>query len=51
MASEPGSTEVIYQLAVDLKGPLPAFVKRRAEARIVRTALDELKRHVEARSI
>ncbi|NIR35609.1 MAG: cyclase [Actinobacteria bacterium] len=50
VSSEPGSTEVIYHLAVDLKVPLPGFVKRRAEARIVRTALDELKRHVESGS-
>lgn len=47
VASDPGSTEVVYHLAVDLKVPLPGFVKRRAEARIVRTALDELRRHVE----
>ncbi|MFQ5558021.1 MAG: SRPBCC family protein [Acidimicrobiales bacterium] len=45
---DPGSTEVVYHLAVDLAVSLPGFVKRRAEARIVHTALDELKAHVEA---
>ena len=46
--SDPGSTEVVYQLAVDLSVLLPGFVKRRAEARIVRTAIDDFKRHVES---
>ena len=35
--NDPGSTEVVYHLAVDLSVPVPGFVKRRAEARIVRT--------------
>lgn len=42
-----GSTEIIYTLVVDLKVPLPGFVKRRAEGRIMGTALRELKARVE----
>ena len=41
-------TEVAYHLAVELKVPLPGFVKRRAEGRIAHTALRELKARVEA---
>jgi len=44
---DPNSTEVVYHLAVDLSVPLPGFVKRRAEARIVRTALSDFTQHVE----
>jgi ribosome-associated toxin RatA of RatAB toxin-antitoxin module len=40
-------TEVAYSLVVDLKLPLPGFVKRRAEGRIVHTALRELKARAE----
>jgi hypothetical protein len=42
------STEVLYELAIELVLPLPGFVKRRAEGKIIGTALRELKRHVEA---
>lgn len=45
---DPGSTQVTYHLAVELAVPLPGFVKRRAETKIVTTALAELKRRVEA---
>ena len=48
LPDDPHSTEVIYHLAVDLAVPLPGFVKRRAEARIMHTALGELKSAVEA---
>lgn len=41
------ATEITYQLTVDLKVPLPGFVKRRAEGRIMGTALRELKARVE----
>ena len=41
------STEIAYTLVVDLKVPLPGFVKRRAEGRIMGTALRELKSWVE----
>lgn len=40
-------TEITYRLTVDLKVPLPSFVKRRAEGRIMGTALRELKARVE----
>lgn len=39
-------TDVTYHLRVDLAVPLPGFVKRRAEARIVGTALRELRAHL-----
>jgi hypothetical protein len=45
---DPDSTEVLYHLTVELVIPLPGFVKRRAEARIVHTALRELKGRVES---
>jgi len=47
VSGDPGACEVLYHLAVDLSVPLPGFVKRRAEARIVRTALDDFTRHAE----
>lgn len=43
------STEVVYTLKVDLVVPLPGFVKRRAEARIINNALRELRAHLEPR--
>ena len=39
-------TEITYHLEVDLIVPLPGFVKRRAESRIINTALRELRDHV-----
>jgi hypothetical protein len=42
------STEVVYELSVDLVLPIPGFVKRRAEARILKTALTDLKQLVES---
>lgn len=44
---DPGATEVTYELAVDLAVPLPGFVKRRAEGKIVRAALPEFRRRAE----
>ncbi|NNE74376.1 MAG: SRPBCC family protein [Acidimicrobiales bacterium] len=44
---DPNSCEVTYVLTVDLAVPLPSFVKRRAEAKIMHTALDDLRRRVE----
>lgn len=41
-----GATDVTYHLQVELAVPLPGFVKRRAEARIIGTALRELRDHV-----
>jgi hypothetical protein len=43
----PGRTQVTYHLAVDLIVPLPGFVKRRAEQKIIHTALRELRAHVQ----
>ena len=40
-------TEVTYQLTVELKVPLPGFIKRRAEGRLVGGALKELKARAE----
>ena len=40
-------TRVTYHLDVDLIVPLPGFVKRRAESKIIHTALRELRAHVE----
>jgi uncharacterized membrane protein len=41
-------TLVTYHLEVDLVLPLPGFVKRRAEARLLSTALRSLRDHLEA---
>jgi hypothetical protein len=47
LPSGDGGTEIVYRLIVDLKVPLPGFVKRRAEGRIMGTALRDLKAVVE----
>lgn len=47
-AGDPGRTEVVYELSVDLVLPIPGFVKRRAEARIIKTALADLKHLIES---
>jgi hypothetical protein len=44
---DPDRTQVTYHLEVDLLVPLPGFVKRRAEGRIVTTALRSLRAHLE----
>ena len=44
---EGDTTDVTYQLTVELVVPMPGFVKRRAEGKIIGTALDELKKRVE----
>lgn len=49
-AGDPGRTEVVYELSVDLVLPIPGFVKRRAEARIIKTALSDLKNLIESSS-
>ncbi len=41
-------TEVEYHLAVDLAIPLPGFVKRRAEDKVLEAALSRFKNRVEA---
>ena len=40
-------TEVSYSLSVELAIPLPGFVKRRAEGRIMHAALDDLQARLE----
>lgn len=42
-----GATEVTYELAVDLRVPMIGMVRRKAEKRIIDTALNGLKRRVE----
>ncbi|HEU4841304.1 MAG TPA: hypothetical protein VFT09_07670, partial [Ilumatobacteraceae bacterium] len=42
-----GGTEVRYDLAIELAAPLPGFVKRRAEVRIL-NSVRELKTRAEA---
>lgn len=41
-------TEVEYRLAVDLAIPLPGFVKRRAEDKVLEAALERFKNRVES---
>ncbi|MDA8291214.1 MAG: SRPBCC family protein [Actinomycetota bacterium] len=43
-----GTTEVTYELAVELKVPIPNFVKRRAEGHILHAAIRDLKSRVES---
>lgn len=43
-----GDTDVRYDLDVELRVPIPGFVKRRAEGRITHTALRELKAWTES---
>ena len=47
-AGPAGGTDVTYHLVVEMAVPLPGFVKRRAETKIVRTALEDLKDRCEA---
>jgi len=47
-AAGEGATEVTYTLEVELRVPLPGFIKRRAQSRIMHTALEELKARVES---
>jgi len=43
----PGATDVQYDLAIEVRVPMPGFVKRRAEVRILNT-LNELKERCES---
>jgi uncharacterized protein YndB with AHSA1/START domain len=43
-----GLTEVCYELDIELAVPLPGFVKRRAETKILHAALPRLKARVES---
>ncbi len=47
---DPDSTEVAYELSIDLAVPLPGFVKRRAEAKIVEAALVKFRDRAEKMS-
>ncbi len=50
---DPGSgsgTDVTYHLEVELRVPIPGFIKMRAQSRIMSTALRELKARVESSS-
>ncbi|TKK77265.1 SRPBCC family protein [Herbidospora galbida] len=47
LADKGGSTEVTYELAVDLKVPMIGMIKRKAEKVIIDTALKGLKKRVE----
>lgn len=49
LADQGGRTEVTYELAVDIRIPMPGILKRRAEKMIIDTALKGLKQRVEAR--
>lgn len=44
-----GRTEITYQLVVELRVPLPGFVKRRAEGNILHAAIRDLRSRVESR--
>ncbi len=44
---EPASTQVTYRIAIEPAVPLPGFLKRRVEGKIVTTALDVLRRRCE----
>ncbi len=44
-----GPTTVTYRLAVELAVPVPGIMRRRGEKRVVRGALEGLKRRVEGR--
>ena len=44
----PEGTKVTYHLEVDLKFPVPGFIKQRAAQRIVGTALRQLQKRVES---
>jgi len=43
-----GRTQVTYVLEVELRVPLPGFIKRRAQSRIMHIALEDLRAKVES---
>ena len=45
--SEGGGTDISYHLEVELRVPIPGFIKMRAQSRIMSTALRDLKARVE----
>ncbi|MHB8463674.1 MAG: SRPBCC family protein [Acidimicrobiales bacterium] len=50
-SEQDGATEVTYHLEAELKFPIPGFIKRRAEGRIMHIALRQLKARVEASAV
>ena len=48
LADADGGTEVTYDLAVDVRIPMPGMLKRRAEKTIIETALKGLRDRAEA---
>jgi hypothetical protein len=50
-AAPDGGTEVTYHLEAELAVPLPGFIKRRAESKIMTTALEELRHRCEDASV
>jgi len=46
--AEGGGTDVSYHLEVELRVPIPGFIKMRAQSRIMATALRDLRARVEA---
>ena len=49
-ASDGSGTDVTYHLEIELRVPIPGFIKMRATSRIMSTALRELKARVESSS-
>lgn len=47
-AAEGGGTDITYHLEVELRVPIPGFIKMRAQSRIMATALRDLKARVES---
>ncbi|WP_426572555.1 SRPBCC family protein [Aquihabitans sp. McL0605] len=47
LADAGGATDVVYELEVELVVPLPGFVKRRTQTKIMHAALHELKAYAE----
>ncbi len=46
--AEGGGTNITYHLEVELRVPIPGFIKMRAQSRIMATALRDLKARVES---
>ena len=46
--AEGGGTDITYHLEVELRVPIPGFIKMRAQSRIMATALRDLKARVES---
>jgi ribosome-associated toxin RatA of RatAB toxin-antitoxin module len=47
-ADDSNTTTVVYELDIELAVPLPGFVKRRAETKIVSAALDQFRMRAES---